>query len=65
MLSMKKIFEVFFSSILSLLELMSPGCANLDPMGYGCRIYVGDHITLLNTKYLSCVPHGFREEHFF
>ena len=26
------------------------------------RIYVGDHYTLLHTKYISSRPHGFREE---
>ena len=26
------------------------------------RIYVGDHLTLLHTKYISCGPHGFRED---
>ena len=29
------------------------------------RIYVGDHITLLHTKYLSSGHYGFREEDFF
>ena len=56
-----KIFEVF---IISLWELMSPR-ANLDPRGMVGRIYEGDHLTLLNTKYLSSGPHGFREEEFF
>ena len=28
------------------------------------RIYVGDHLTLLHTKYLSSVPYCFREEDF-
>ena len=28
------------------------------------RIYVGDYKTLLHTKYISCVPHGFRKEDF-
>ena len=28
------------------------------------RIYVGDHLTLLHTKYLSSGPHCFREEDF-
>ena len=32
-------------------------------LGYG--IYVGDHYTLLPTKYISCGTHGFREEDFF
>ena len=29
------------------------GVANLDPKGMVCRIYVGDHLILLHTKYLS------------
>ena len=29
------------------------------------RIYVGDHYTLLHTKYIRSGPHGFREEDFF
>ena len=29
------------------------------------RIYVGDHLTLLHTKYLGSGPYGFREEVFF
>ena len=37
------------------------GVANLDPRGMVGRIY-GDHLTLLNTKYLSS---GFREEDFW
>ena len=40
------------------------GVANLDPRGTVGRIYVGDHLTLLYTKYLSSGPHGFREEDF-
>ena len=39
------------------------GTANLDPMSIVTRIY-GDHLTLLNTKYLSIGPHGFGEEDF-
>ena len=38
--------------------------ANLDPRGLIGRIYVGDHYTLLHTKYRSSGPHGFREEDF-
>ena len=38
--------------------------ANLDPKGLIGRIYVGDHYTLLHTKYISSRPHGFREEDF-
>ena len=40
------------------------GMASLDPGGLIGRIYVGDHLTLLHTKYISCRPHGFREEDF-
>ena len=38
--------------------------ASLDPRGMAGRIYKGDHLTLLNTNYLSSRPHGFREEDF-
>ena len=38
--------------------------ANLDPKDLIGRIYVGDHYTLLHTKYISSEPHGFREEDF-
>ena len=40
------------------------GVASLDCMGLTGRIYVRDHYTLLHTKYISCGPHGFREEDF-
>ena len=40
------------------------GMASLDPRGLIGRIYVGVHLTLLHTKYISCGPHGFREEDF-
>ena len=40
------------------------GVAPLDPRGLIGRIYVGDHKTLLYTKYMSSGPHGFREEDF-
>ena len=40
------------------------GPAKLDPNGMVGTIYVGDHQTLLHTKYRSCRPHGFREEDF-
>ena len=36
----------------------------MTPRGLIGRIYVGDHKTLLYTKYISCGPHGFREEDF-
>ena len=38
--------------------------ASLDPKGLIGRIYVGDHQTLLHTKYISCGPHEFREKVF-
>ena len=38
------------------------GMVNLEPRGMIDRIYVGDHLTLLHTKYLSSGPYGFREE---
>ena len=37
---------------------------SLDPRGLIGRTYVGDHYTLLNTKYISSRPHVFREEDF-
>ena len=36
--------------------------ANLEPRVLIGRIYVGDHYTLLHTKYISSGPHGFRED---
>ena len=42
---------------------MNPwGVASLEPRGLVSRIYVGDHLTLLYTKYISCGPQGFRED---
>ena len=38
------------------------GMANLDPSGMVGRIYVGDHLTLLHTKYLSSGPYGFKKK---
>ena len=60
MVSEKKIFKVV--PIISLWELMTPGAWPVWLIG---RIYVGDHQTLLHTKYESCEPHGFKEEDFF
>ena len=40
------------------------GVANLDPRGMIGRIYVEYHVTLLQTKYTSFRPCGFREEDF-
>ena len=40
---------------------MSPGTwPILDPRGMVGRIYVGDHLTLLHTKYLSSDPYGLK-----
>ena len=39
--------------------------ANSDPKGMVGRIYEGDCLSLLHTKYISSGPHGFREEDFF
>ena len=38
----------------------STGLASWDPRGMAVRIYVGDHLTLLYTEYISCVSYGFR-----
>ena len=38
------------------------GVASLDPRCLIGRIYVGDHYTLLHTRYTSSGPHGFKEE---
>ena len=38
------------------------GMASLEPRVLAGRIYVGDHLTLLHTKYLSSEPYDFREE---
>ena len=37
---------------------------NLGPRVMIGRIYVGDYLTLLHTKYLSSEPYDFREEDF-
>ena len=60
MVSEKKIFKVF--PIISLRDSLGRG--QFDPRGLIGRIYVGDHYTLLHTKYISCGPHGFGEEDF-
>ena len=57
--------EDFFFPIISMRANEPQGVAILDPRGMVGRIYVGDHLTLLNTKYLRSGPHGFREEDFF
>ena len=35
-----------------------------EPRGFIGRIYIGENYTLLQTDYISCVPHGFREKIF-
>ena len=40
------------------------GVASLDPRSLFGRIYLGNHQTLLHTKYISCGPQGFREDFF-
>ena len=64
MVSGKKIFEVFFFHYKSMGANEPRGMANLDPRGMVSRIYAGDHLALLHTKYLSSGPNGFRERDF-
>ena len=40
------------------------GGVSLNPRGLIDRIYLEDYYTLIHTKYISCVPHGFRNEDF-
>ena len=57
--------EDFLSFSHKSMEANDPqGIASLDPRGLIGRIYAGDHLRLLHTKYISCGPHGFREEDF-
>ena len=44
--------------------MTSWGVASLEHRVLIGRIYVGDHYTLLQTKYVGREPHGFREEDF-
>ena len=61
MVKKKKIFKVF--PIISLWELITPGTWPVWGLrGLIGRINVGDHRTLLHTKYVSCEPDGFRED---
>ena len=41
------------------------GIANKDRRDMVGKIYIGDCLTLLHTKYLSSGPYGFKEEVFF
>ena len=44
------------------MEAIDPkGLTNLEPRS---MIYVGDHQTLLYTKYISCGPYGYEIEDF-
>ena len=58
----KKIFEVF--PIMSMGANDPQGMASLESRGLIGRIYVGDHYTLLHTKYISSGTNGFREKDF-
>ena len=62
----QKIFEGSLATLyIALFKYMTPwGVASLEPRGLTGRIYAGDHLTLLHTKYISCEPHGFGEEDF-
>ena len=58
--------KIFFFSIVSLRELLSPrGGTISDPRGMLGRIHVKLHIAMLHTKYRSFGCLGFREEDFF
>ena len=54
---LEKIF-LKFSHYKTIETIDAPGGNSLDPRG----IYVGDHLTLQHTKYISCGPHGFGED---
>ena len=62
MVSEKKIFYVFPNMSMRANEPW--GMPTLDPRGMVGRVYIGEHLTLLHTKYLSSGPHGFRKEDF-
>ena len=58
-----KDFSDIFSS--KSMEAKDPeGLINLEPRGMVGMIYVGDHQTLLYTKYVSCGPYGYGIEDF-
>ena len=56
---------MFFSCIALYKHITPLGVASLEPKGLVSWIHVGDHLTLLYTKYISCGSQGFREEDFF
>ena len=53
-----------FSHYKSMVSNDPLGVASLNPSGLICRIYVGDHKTLLHIKYISSGPHSFKVEDF-
>ena len=55
---------MFFSYIALYKHMIPWDVASLEPRGLVSRIYVGDHLTLLYTKYISCGPKGFKEDDF-
>ena len=63
MVSVKKIFFKFFH-YKSMGTNEPRGVVNFDPRGTFGRMYIGDYLTLLHTKYLSSGSYGFREEYF-
>ena len=57
MVSEKEIFFLFFFFHYKSMEANEPrGTFSVDPRGMVGRIYVGDHLMLLHTKYLSSGP---------
>ena len=57
-------FKFFFFHYKSMGANDPRSVPRLDPRGLIGRIYVGNHQTLLHTKYISSWPHGFRGEDF-
>ena len=55
---------MFFSYIALYKDMTPRGVARLEPRGLVSRIYVGDHLTLLYTKYISCGPSRFQRKIF-
>ena len=64
MVSDEKIFKIVFFIIIIINQVGANelwGMANLEPRDMIGRIYIGDHLPLLNMKYPSSEPHGFRD----
>ena len=55
-------FEKVFQIICLWRQLIPRAWPVQTPTGLFGRIYTGDHKALLQTKYISCGLHGFREE---